>query len=84
MANKKEIIRDEYITIKVSKEEKALWLEYTKELGIPSTRLARNILMMEAECKLNKIISKPIIKAYKKYAEITNNQEILNRLKDDY
>ena len=42
MANKKEIVRDEYIRIKMSKEEKALWTKYADELGINSTRLARN------------------------------------------
>jgi len=83
MANKKEIIRDEYIRIKMSKQEKDLWLEYSKELGINPTRLARNIIMMEAESLINKYFTKPAIKAYIKYAEITKNKEILERIKKD-
>ena len=54
MANKKEIIRDQFITIKVSKQEKELWEEYSKEIGINKTRLARNVLMAEAESLFNK------------------------------
>ena len=83
MANNKKIIRDNFITIKVSKEEKKLWEEYAKELTVPPTRLARNILMMEANNKLSKIIGKQSIKAYKKYLEITNQKEILQMMKED-
>jgi len=83
MANKKEIIRDHFITIKVSKQEKELWEAYAKEMGINKTRLARNVLMMEAESLLNKYLTKPVIKAYIKYAEITNDKDILKRIKSD-
>jgi len=83
MANKKEIIRDQFITIKVSKQEKELWEKYAAELGINKTRLARNTLMMEAESLINKYIGKPVIKAYIMYAEITKNTEILERIKKD-
>jgi len=81
--NKKEIIRDQYIRIKMSKEEKELWIKYAEEMGINSTRLARNILMIEAESLINKYISKNVVKAYLKYAKITNNKEILKRVKTD-
>ena len=80
MANKKEIIRDQFITIKVSKEEKELWLKFAEENGINSTRLARNVLMMEAESLINKYYSKYWVKAYIKYAKITKNKEILKRI----
>ena len=83
MANKKEIIRDEYIRIKMSKEEKALWIEYAENMGINSTRLARNIIMIEAESLFNRTIKTNTIKAYIKYAEITKNTEILERIKKD-
>jgi len=80
---KKEISRDEYIKIRVSKEEKELFYEYAKEVGIPPTRFARNILMMEARSKINKIIGKPVIKAYKYYLQITNQEKELNRISTD-
>jgi len=83
MANKKEIIRDEYIRIKMSKEEKALWTTYANEIGINPTRLARNIIMAEAESLFNQKIKTNILKAYIKYAEVTKNTEILERIKKD-
>lgn len=84
MANKKEIVRDEYIRIKLSKEEKELWTTYAEDMGVNPTRLARNILMMDAEAKLtNKLIFKPTIQAYKKYLEITKQYEVLNRINEE-
>jgi len=83
MANKKEIIRDHFITIKVSKEEKDLWNKWAEEHGINPTRMARNTLMESAESLINKYIGKPAIKAYIKYAKVTNNHEILERIKKD-
>ena len=80
---KKEITRDYFIKIPLSKEEKELWEKYAKELGINKTRLARNIFMSEAECLVNKYVTNPIVKAYIKYAEITKNTEILDRIKKD-
>jgi len=81
--NKKDIVRDEYIRIKMSKEEKALWLKYCEEIDINPTRYARNILMQEAECKISKVFGKVVIKGYKHYCEITNNHEALARMKSD-
>jgi len=83
MANKKEIIRDEYIRIKMSKEEKALWIEYANSMGINPTRLARNMLMTQAESLINNFINKPIIKSYIKYLEVTKNKEALERISKD-
>ena len=83
MANNKEIIRDEYIRIKMSKEEKNLWIAFAEKNKINPTRLARNILMMEAESTFNKITLVPAMKAYVKYLEITNNKEAMDRIKSD-
>ena len=83
MANKKEIIRDQYIRIKMSKEEKDLWLEYSKRIGINPTRLARNIIMLEAGSFLSKIINIPVVKAYKYYLEKTNQKKELKKINSD-
>jgi len=80
MANKKLIIRNEFLTIKMSKEEKDLWEAYSKQLGIPKTRLARNILMMEANSKINNLFGKHIINAYKYYLKVTNQTEELESI----
>jgi len=86
MANKrnsKEIQRDTRLEIRMSKEEKELFYKYAENIGINPSRLARNILMMEAESLYNKKLLTPVLKAYIKYAEVTNNQEVLDRLKSD-
>ncbi len=83
MSNNKEIIKDKYITIKVSKQEKELWDSFAKDIGISSTKLARNILMTEAESLKNKYGITPIIKAYIKYLEVTNQKEALKRIQSD-
>lgn len=80
---KKEITRDEFIKIRLSKEEKDLWLKYAEEMQINPTRLARNVLMTEAESKINKIVGKYVIKAYIKYCEVTKNTDALERIKQD-
>lgn len=83
--NKKNIIRDTKFEIRMSKEEKDLFFKYAENLGINPSRLARNLLMIEAEKNLiSKGIEKAIIKAYIKYAEVTNNQEILERIKSEW
>jgi hypothetical protein len=83
MANVKKIIRDERFEIRLSKAEKDLLMNYAKDLGINPSRLARNVLMMEAESIINKFTTKPFVKAYIHYAKVTNNQEILKRLQED-
>ena len=84
MANKKEIIRDQFITIKVSKEEKEVWNKYAEFLKTKSTRLARLTLMERAtQNKIFKSIEKVAIEGLFKYAEITKDQELLERLKSD-
>lgn len=81
--NSKEIQRDTRLEIRMSKEEKELFYKYAEDIGINPSRLARNLLMSEAESILNKAITKPFAKAYIKYAELTNNEEILERIKKD-
>lgn len=84
MANHKEIIRDQYIRIKMSKEEKELWKEYSKKLGISPSRLARNIIMLEAEKNsIAKGIELVGMTALKKYYKITKQNNILERMKED-
>jgi hypothetical protein len=80
---KKEITRDLYIKIRVSKEEKDLYYKFAEDMGISPSRLARNILMTEAESFLSKLISVPTVKAYKYYLEKTNQTEELKRINSD-
>jgi len=75
MANHKKIIRDKVIFIKVSQEEKELFDEYAKKLDINPSRIARNILLRKAESSF-KNIEAPVIKAYKRYLKITNQEDI--------
>jgi len=84
MANIKAKQRDEQIRIRLSKEEKDLFYGLAKELEINPTRLARNLIMMQAEQKLrNKAFYIPLTKAYIKYLEITNQNELLKKIKEE-
>jgi hypothetical protein len=83
MIRRKEIIRDQKIELRMSKEEKELFYKFAEDFGINPSRLARNIIMREAESLLNKYVNSKIAKAYIKYAEITKNKEILERIKTD-
>lgn len=83
MANIKEIQRDEYLKIRMSKEEKELWYKYAENIGVNPSRLARNFLMIEAESILNKYGTKAISKLYIKYLEATKDFETLERIKKD-
>ena len=81
---KKEITRDQTFKIKMSKEEKEVFYKYAEDMGINPSRLARNILLMEANKKLKrKIIYEPTLKAYRHYLEITKQNDILERMKED-
>ncbi len=80
----KEIQRDTNITIRVSKEEKDLIYALGKDFGMKPTRLVRNLALMQAESKLyNKAFAKPIIKAYKKYLEVTGQKEELFKFENE-
>ena len=80
---KKEITRDEYIKIRVSKEEKEVFYKFAEEMKISPSRLARNILMQQAESTVTKYAIKPFAKAYIKYLEATKDYETLARLKKE-
>lgn len=82
--NTKEIQRDTRIEIRVSKEEKDLFYKYAEDLGINPSRLARNILMIEAKKNLiAKGIEKATIKSYLAYLKATNQLEKLDEIKND-
>lgn len=81
---KKEITRENIFKIRMSDEEKEMWIKYAKELGINPSRLARNILMIEAKKNfISKGIEKGTLKAYKKYLEIINDKDMLEKMKTD-
>ena len=76
MSNKKEIIRDQYFKIRMSKEEKELWTVFSKKMGLMPSKSARNLLMKKAEEKLkHRLKFRSIIQAYKRYLEITNQKQ---------
>lgn len=81
--NKKEIIRDKKFEIRMSDEEKELFMNFAKKTGINASRLARNILLSEAESTANNYATVPAVKAYMKYLEITNQKSAIERLKED-
>ncbi len=81
--NKKDIQRNEYLRIRMSKEEKELFEEYAKELGLVPTKLARNILLEQAceKCFFRTKFEKGVLKAYKTYVNTTNDKEAIERFK---
>ncbi len=84
MANIKKITRDERFEIRLSKQERDLIEALAKDFGIKPTRLVRNLALMQAESKLyNKAFAKPIIKAYKKYLEVTGQKEELFKFENE-
>ena len=80
MANLKTIQRTERIEFLVSKEEKELIFKYAEHLGMKPSRLIRHIVLLEAESKL-KFINIGIVKAYRKYLELTD-PEFLKQLSE--
>jgi len=84
MAFKRKITRDEQIRVRLSKEEKELIEALAKDFGMKPTRLIRNLALAQAESKLyNKAFAKPIIKAYKKYLEVTGQKEELFKFENE-
>jgi len=75
MANIKKIQRTERIEFVVSKQEKELIWKYAESIGIKPSRLIRNIVMMEAESNM-KYINIASVKAYRKYLEFTDPEEL--------
>lgn len=79
----KEIKRDVKLEIRMSKEEKELWYKYAENMGISPSRLARNVLMIEAESIIHNNLTKHFAKAYMKYLEATKQTKELERIKSD-
>lgn len=77
MAFKRDIVRDERIEIRMSKEEKEMFYAYAKSIDMIPGRLARNIIMLQVESKMENAILKPFIKAYRQYLKNTNQDEHL-------
>jgi len=80
MANIKEIQRTNRMEIRMSDIEKEVFYAYAKECGINPSRLARNIILEQAESILGKVVYKPLAKGYVKYCKITKNLDALERL----
>jgi hypothetical protein len=80
---KKEVKRDTKLEIRMSKEEKELFYKYAEDLGINPSRLARNILLSNAESIINKYYGKYWIKGYIKTLELLKDKEALERLKSE-
>jgi len=77
MAFERDIVRDERFEIRMSKEEKELFYAYSKMVGIMPGRLARNIIMGQAEATVENKIMLPFIKAYKNYLKVTGQNQKL-------
>ena len=80
---KKEVTRDQYIKIRVSEKEKELWNKYAEDLGINPSRLARNILLSQAESIINKYYANYWVKGYIKTLELLKDKEALKRLQSE-
>jgi len=84
MALERPIHRIKRMEIKLSIAERDLFYSLAKEMGINPTRLARNLIMLQAEKTLkNKTFYIPVTKAYKKYLKITNQTNEIKRIESD-
>jgi hypothetical protein len=80
MANIKIIQRTNEVRVLMSDQEKELVWKYAEAMGMKPSRLIRNIVMLEVESKM-KYINIPIVKAYRKYLELTD-PEFLKKLSE--
>ena len=80
MANIKIIQRTNEVRVLMSDQEKELVWKYAEAMGMKPSRLIRNIVMLEVESKM-KYINIPIVKAYRKYLELTD-PEFLKQLSE--
>lgn len=80
MANIKEIKRTERFEIRMTEKEKEIWYKCAEEIGIHPSRMARNIILEFAESTFDRRATKMFVKIYKSVAEMTKNQEVLDRL----
>lgn len=81
---KKAISRNKKLEIRMSEEEKELFYKYAENLGLNPSRLARNILLSEAEKNLIlKGIEKTALEAYKRYLKLTKQDDVIKRLEEE-
>ena len=80
MANIKIIQRTNEVRVLMSDQEKELVWKYAEAMGMKPSRLIRNIVMLEVESKM-KYINITIVKAYRKYLELTD-PEFLKKLSE--
>ena len=80
MANIKIIQRTNEVRVLMSDQEKELVWKYAEAMGMKPSRIIRNIVMLEVESKM-KFINIGIVKAYRKYLEITD-PEFLKQLSE--
>ena len=80
MANIKIIQRTNEVRVLMSDQEKELVWKYAEAMGMKPSRLIRNIVMLEVESKM-KYINIGIVKAYRKYLELTD-PEFLKQLSE--
>lgn len=82
MANVKKIVRTEEFKMRLSVEEKELFYKLAETIGINPSRLARNLIMKQAEAKIENAMLLPFIKAYKGYLKATD-QEALRQIESE-
>jgi len=83
MANIKKIVRTEEFKIRMSKEEKELFFKLAENIGIAPSKLARNLMMAQANSNIENAVLLPFIKAYKSYLKTTNQNEKLEDIEKD-
>lgn len=66
--------RDQELKIRMSIEEKELFFNYAESIGVTPGRLARNIILMQANAKIENAILSPFIKAYRGYLKINKKE----------
>jgi hypothetical protein len=82
MANIKKITRTEEFKIRMSKEEKELFFKYAESLGISPSRLGRNIMLNQANSKIENAMLLPFTKAYKNYLKATKQEDRLKEIEE--
>lgn len=81
--NKQDVQRNKKLEIRMTQEEKDLFYKYAEDIGINPARLARNLILSEAESILNQVITKNIGKAYIKTKELLKDKDFIERMKKD-
>jgi len=82
MANIKKIVRTEEFRIRMSKEEKELFFKFAENMGISPSKLARNLIMKQANSNTENALLLPLVKTYKSYLKITSQDEFLKEIEE--